>query len=60
VERNANSSEPAKKEAAAKLSKKITEVLETSDHNWYINKMDPAEQALREQQRKEFQQRYSK
>jgi hydroxylamine dehydrogenase len=60
AERNSNSTDPAKKAAAEKLSKKLEEVLATSDHSWYINKMDPAEQALREKQRKEFQQRYSK
>jgi hydroxylamine dehydrogenase len=60
AERNSSSTDPAKKAAAEKLSKKLEEVLATSDHSWYINKMDPAEQALREKQRKEFQQRYSK
>jgi hypothetical protein len=60
AERNSSSTDPAKKAAAEKLSKKIEEVLGSKDHSWYINKMDPAEQALREQQRKEFQQRYSK
>ena len=60
AERNLSSTDPAKKAAAEKLSKKIEEVLGSKDHSWYINKMDPAEQALRDQQRKDFQQRYAK
>ena len=60
VDHNSNSTDPAKKAAAEKLSKKLDEVLSNSDHSWYNNKLDPAEQALRDQQRKEFQQRYSK
>ena len=43
-----------------KLAKLLDETLNHSDHQWYLGKMDPAEKALRDQQRKDFQERYSK
>jgi hypothetical protein len=58
--RNLSSSDPAKKAAAEKLAKLLDETLNSSDHKWYLNKLDPAEKDLREQQRKDFQQRYAK
>lgn len=60
AERNANSTDPARKAAAEKLTKLIEQTLNTPDHSWYVDKMDPAEKARRDQERKEFQQRYSK
>jgi len=38
----------------------LDETLNHANHQWFLNKMDPAEKALREQQRLEFQKRYSK
>ncbi len=58
--RNMENSDLAKKEAAAKLSKLIDDTLNGPNHSWYIDKMSPEEKAARDQQRKEFQQRYSK
>jgi hypothetical protein len=58
--RHLSASDPAKKAAAEKLAKLLDETLNSSDHKWYLNKLDPAEKDLREQQRKDFQQRYAK
>ena len=60
IEKNINSSDPVKKEAAAKLQKLIDETLEHKDHKWFINKMDPAEKAARDKASKEFKARYKK
>jgi hypothetical protein len=60
VEKHNGSADPAKKEAAAKLEHLLEETLNSPNHQWYINKMSPEEKAARDQQRKEFQQRYSK
>ncbi|MCF7730359.1 MAG: hypothetical protein K9N23_01675 [Akkermansiaceae bacterium] len=60
VEHNLKSEDPVKKEAAEKLHKLLDETLNSDNHKWYLNKMDPAEKARRENAVKEFQQRYSK
>jgi formate-dependent nitrite reductase cytochrome c552 subunit len=60
VEKNKDSSDPAKKEAAAKLHKLIDDTLNSDNHKWYLGKMDPEEKARREAQVKEFQKRYAK
>jgi hydroxylamine dehydrogenase len=60
ADKNADSKEPAKKEAAAKLRKLLDDTLNAANHQWYINRMDPAEKARRDQERKEFQKRYAK
>ena len=60
IEHNKTATTPAKKEAAAKLEKLLDETLNGPDHQWFVNKMSPEEKAKREQQRKDFQQRYSK
>ena len=60
VEHNQDSKDPAKKEAAEKLGKLLDETLNNSNHNWYLNKMDPAEKAKRDAERQDFQKRYSK
>ena len=52
------SSDPAKKQAAEKLQQKIDALLNTDNHNWYLNKMDPTAAAERQQRLKEFQSRY--
>ncbi len=49
-----------KKAQAKKLQSKINEVLNSDDHKWYINKMDPAEMQKRKAAQKEFKERYSK
>ncbi len=60
VEKNKASADPARKQAAEKLEKLVEETLNHSDHAWYLNKMSPEEKAQRDQQRQEFQKRYSK
>ncbi len=60
AERYKNSSDAAKKDAAQKLGKLLDELLNSSNHQWFLNKMDPAEKTLRDEQRQEFQKRYSK
>jgi hypothetical protein len=44
--------------AAEALGKKLEEVLNSANHQWYLNKLDPAEQARRQQQMEEFKKRY--
>ena len=46
--------------AAAALEKKLDEVLNSDNHRWYENKMDPAEQERRKQAAEEFRKRYEK
>jgi hydroxylamine dehydrogenase len=60
VEKNKDSSDPAKKEAAAKLHNLLEDTLNSDNHKWYLGKMSPEEKARREAQVKEFQKRYSK
>lgn len=52
-------SDDAEKVAAGDaLEAKISEVLNHNNHKWYLNKMDPEEQAERKQRMEEFQERY--
>lgn len=60
VQKGRASSDPAKVAAADTLAKKLEEVLNHPNHNWYLNKMDPAEKAERERRQQEFQKRYAK
>ena len=52
--------DPAKKEAAAKLRVGLDEVLNTEQHRWYLGKMSEEEKVARDARAKEFQERYSK
>jgi len=58
AEKNINSSDPAKASAAKALRAKLDEVLNSNDHKWFIDKMDPEEAAERKKQVEEFQRRY--
>ena len=60
VEKHGDSSDAAKAAAAKTLAEKIDEVLNSANHRWYLNKMDPAEVQKRKQQMEEFQKRYGK
>jgi hypothetical protein len=60
AEKFKDSKDPAKKEAAGKLATLLDETLNSSNHSWYLNKMDPAEKAKRDAERMDFQKRYSK
>jgi formate-dependent nitrite reductase cytochrome c552 subunit len=58
AEKNLDSSDPAKAGAAQALKTKIDEVLNSDNHKWFINKMDPEEAAKRKREQEEFQKRY--
>jgi formate-dependent nitrite reductase cytochrome c552 subunit len=58
ADKGTRSKDQAKKDAAEKLQQKIDALLNTDNHNWYLNKMDPAAAAERQQRLKEFQSRY--
>jgi hypothetical protein len=45
-------------EAAMALAAKLDEVLNSDDHKWYLNKLDPAEKAKRKKAAEEFKARY--
>ena len=60
VAKHKASADPAKKAAAAALARKLEEVLNSANHNWYLNKMDPAEAKARAERQTEFQKRYAK
>lgn len=60
IEKGMKSGQPDKVAAAEALARKLDEVLNSSNHQWYLNKMDPAEKERREKQQKEFQERYKK
>ncbi len=50
--------DPQQVAAMEALTKKLDEVLNSSNHKWYLNKMDPSEIEGRKQQMEEFQKRY--
>ncbi len=59
IEQGRRSDDAAKKAAAEALAAKLEEVLNSRDHQWYLDRMDPAEKQRRDKQREEFQKRYS-
>lgn len=58
IEKNKDSKDAVKKDAAEKLDKKLREVLNSENHRWYDNKMDPAEAERRKKAAEEFNARY--
>lgn len=58
VERGHASDDAAMKQAADALEKKIDEVLNSSNHKWILDKLDPEEATSRKERQTEFQQRY--
>jgi cytochrome c553 len=60
VDHHKASGDPEKKAAATKLGELLDATLNHADHQWYLNKMSPEEKLAREQQRLDFQKRYSK
>jgi len=58
IDKNKDSKDAVKKEAAEKLDKKLREVLDSENHRWYDNKMDPAEAERRKKAAEEFNARY--
>ncbi|MDX9753355.1 MAG: multiheme c-type cytochrome [bacterium] len=59
IEKGQASSDQAKVDAANQLQTRLEEILNDRNHQWYINKMDPAEQEERQRRQREFQQRYT-
>jgi hydroxylamine dehydrogenase len=53
-----NSGDAAQLAAAGALAAKLNEVLDSSDHRWYLNKMDPQERERRTRAAEEFKKRY--
>ncbi len=58
VHKSKSSGDPAKVAAADKLHAKLREVLDSKNHRWFENKMDPAEAAQRKKSAQEFKARY--
>ena len=58
VHKGRDSKDPEKVKAAETLNAKLREVLDSSDHRWYENKMDPAEIERRKKAAEEFNARY--
>ena len=60
IEHNIDSQDATKREAAQALQEKLTLVLASENHRWFIGEMDPTEAAAREQAAEEFRNRYKK
>ena len=58
AERGRVSGDAARVAAAEALEAKLTEVLESADHRWYLGKMDPAEEKRRKEAAEQFNARY--
>ncbi len=58
ADENLKSSDPKKAEAAKALKAKIDEVLNSDNHKWFIDKMEPKEAARRKKEQEDFQKRY--
>ena len=58
IDQNKASSDPARAKAAAALSGKLDEVLNSDDHKWFLGKMDASEAAERAKQVEDFRKRY--
>jgi len=58
IEKNRHAKEPARVKQAEALAAKLEAVLASSDHQWFEGKMPLEEKLRREQQRKDFQERY--
>ncbi len=60
VEKGLHSDDPKKVEAAKALEKRIEEIFNHKNHQWFNNKMDPEEKAERLRRQQEFKSRYAK
>lgn len=60
VEKNLHSKDAEKVKAAKHLEETINEVLNHSDHRWFLGKMSPEEKKMRDANQKEFTDRYKK
>ncbi len=60
AEKGAASGDPVRVEAARKLTARLEEILGSENHRWFLDKMDPEEQAARRKAIEEFEKRYRK
>jgi len=60
IERGLKSEDAGKKAAARKLEEKLTEILNSTNHRWYLGKMDPEEAERRRKAQEAFKARYKK
>lgn len=58
IAENQNNPDAAKAKAAAALSAKLDDVLNSDEHKWYLGKVDPEEAARRQRALDEFRKRY--
>lgn len=58
VKRGESSRDPEKVAAAEELAAKLTSVLNSENHRWYLGKMDPEEAAARKKAAEDFKTRY--
>ena len=60
IEKGLRSPDDARIQAAKKLEHKLSEVLESDNHRWFLGKMSPEEAAKRKKAAQEFKARYAK
>ena len=60
IEKGKHSSDAIKVEAANAIEKRLNEILNSKNHKWYLNKMDPSEKEKREARQADFKARYTK
>ena len=60
AQKGKQSGDEKKVTAAENLEKKLEEVLNSTNHRWYLDKLDPAERDERKQRQDEFKKRYRK
>ncbi len=58
IEKGRASGDAQKAAAADALETKLEEVLNSGNHKWFLNKLDPEERAARKKRQEEFQKRY--
>jgi formate-dependent nitrite reductase cytochrome c552 subunit len=58
IEKNHNSSDAAKADAARNLKNTLDEVLNSEDHRWFLGKEDPEKAAARKKAAEDFKARY--
>jgi len=58
IEKNHNSSDSAKADAARNLKNTLDEILNSDDHRWFLGKEDPEKAAARKKAAADFKARY--
>ena len=60
IEKGINSGDSVKVAAAEATANRLDEILNSKNHRWYIDKMDPAEKEKRKIRQADFKARYTK